>query len=94
VEKPALQLIPGAPIDRSALGGEPGWDCMPTIFPFALRRRADGRERLLSPPETSLVHRLLRTNLTAGWPGADGFGPASALRIELGQPVNVWPSRR
>jgi len=86
-KSPALQLVPAAPIDRSALGVEAGWDCMPTIFPFALRSRVGGRERLLSPPETSLVHRLLRTNLTAGWPGADGFGAASDLRIELGQPV-------
>jgi hypothetical protein len=86
-KSPALQMIPNAPIDRSALGGTSAWDGMQTIFPFALRRSAGVRERLLSPAETALVHRLLRTNLTADWPGADAFGPASSLRIELGQPV-------
>ena len=33
------------------------------------------------------MHRLLRTNLTSDWPGAEGFGPASHMRLELGQPV-------
>ena len=82
--RPALQLIPTAPLDRTALGVPAGWDALPTIFAFALRHEGG---RLFDPVETALVHRLLRTNLTSDWPGAEGFGPASHMRLELGQPV-------
>jgi hypothetical protein len=83
---PTLQLVPTAPLNRSALVAEAGWDALPTIFAFGLRQGGEGG-RLLGPAEAALVQRLLRTNLLADWPGADGFGPESSLRIELGQPV-------
>ena len=79
-----LHAIPAAPLDRAALGAPGGWDDRPTIFALALRRPDGG---LLDSVEAGLVQRLLRTNLATDWPGADGFGPHSPLRVELGQPV-------
>jgi hypothetical protein len=85
---PELQLIPAAPLDRSALTTAPGWDGLPTIFAFALRRGQGPGARLFGPPEAALVYRLLQTNLMTDWPEAERFGAASRLRIELGQPVS------
>ncbi len=88
---PNLEALDGRVLDRT-LGVEGGWDRLPTILPFLLRRMsAAGVWAWLSPEETAHVHRLLRQDLAVQ--GAACADPqvrmAAGLRIELGQPVEI-----
>ncbi len=88
---PALEALDRRDLDRTP-GTEGGWDRLPTIFPFLLRRAgATGAGAWLSPDETGRVHRLLLEDLAVqGAACADARVRAAAgLRIELGQPVPV-----
>jgi hypothetical protein len=66
-------------LDRTALGGAPSWDLIPTIFPFLLRHAPGGRGGYLSLAATEDVYRGLC---------AEPFPPRrGAQRARLGQPV-------
>ena len=88
---PALEALGGRDLDR-ACGPAGGWDSLPTIFPFLLRRVSPaGPGAWLSPDETARVHRLLRQDLAAQGAacGDAQVRTAAGLRIEMGQPVPV-----
>ncbi|MBI5918875.1 MAG: hypothetical protein HY849_05835 [Nitrosomonadales bacterium] len=76
---PALLPLPVTELER----GTDGWDCIPTLFPFLLRR-PDGR--ILDEDETQRIYRQLPLDLSR----EPDFGPDAALaasRFQLGQPV-------
>jgi hypothetical protein len=75
----AFEAVAVRPLERTGLGGTPGWDRIQTIFPFLLKAKG----RLMTPVETLGTQRLMGLDLGdwAGWPAAAG-------RTQLGQPVN------
>ena len=82
---PLLEPAAGRPLDRD-LGGTPGWDAAPTIFPFLLRRPGVCAG-LLTAEETRRVYGLLRRDLGGRVAPAAPEAAAAKLRIEVGQPV-------
>lgn len=83
-DDPGIVQIASRPIDRRLLGGGSAVaaDCVPTIFPFALRRSGCDRNgiELLTADETAQIYR--------GVAKASALGPA----IRLGQPIACAPS--
>ena len=83
---PAFEPLPIRPPDRRPLVSEPGWDAIPTIFPFMLRDPRPQRS-ILSRDETDQVYRTLRDgpdHVHLGQPvacGARHGAPISALRL-------------
>lgn len=75
----AFEAVSVRPLERTGLGGAPGWDRIQTIFPFFLKAKG----RLMTPVETLGAQRLMGLDLGdwAGW-------PVAARRSQLGQPVN------
>jgi hypothetical protein len=75
----AFEAVAVRPLERTGLGGAPGWDRIQTIFPFFLKSNG----RLMTPVETLGTQRLMGLDLGdwAGW-------PVAARRSQLGQPVN------
>lgn len=45
---PAFSPVATPPLQRSVLGLAPNWDCVPTVFPFLLRRPANGGWQVLN----------------------------------------------
>lgn len=61
-----------------------GWDRLPTIFPFVLRRRApSGALNCLSLQDTQRLHRALQAHTSVSEQG----GGAPRQRCQFGQPV-------
>ena len=75
----AFEAVAVRPLERTGLGGAPGWDRIQTIFPFFLKTKG----RLMTPVETLGTQRLMGLDLGdwAGW-------PVAARRAQLGQPVS------
>lgn len=93
---PAFVPLPGRAIERGTLAGPAaGWDRVPTIFPFLLRKSgADRAGRLLEAAEMAAVHRLIAQPVhgaeairlltrAAGTRTQGSF----VMRCQLGQPV-------
>ncbi len=82
---PALEPLPGRPLDRALAGAAADWDALPTVFPFLLyRRTAEGTRLPLTRDETSAVHRRLpEANAPDDAPATASCG----LRCQVGQPV-------
>lgn len=83
-----LEPLESRPLIRG-LGADAGWDAVPSIFPFLMKRPGAGG--WLGRAETERVYRLLREDLAGR---ADEtvdarVRAAAGLRIEVGQPVAV-----
>lgn len=86
-DDPCFEPLPAPLLDRGPLSDPASWDCLPTIFSFALyRRTASGERRPLTGDETQEIYRLLQCDLSDAASPADRH-PASGLRCQLGQPV-------
>ncbi|MDA8363599.1 MAG: hypothetical protein M0Z84_07215 [Gammaproteobacteria bacterium] len=86
-DQDVFRTVPVPEIDRRPLAGNSGWDSIPTIFPFRLRRSNGGA--FLNPEEMQAVYRLLQADLAARAVGQRPGAPAkiTRLRCQLGQPV-------
>lgn len=76
----AFEALATPVLDRSALVAPTGWDHLPTIFPFVLRRASGGA---LSRAETEQVYKSLGTEIAV--PG--DTAAVGRLRCQIGQPV-------
>jgi len=82
-DDPCFEPLPLSRPDRGTTANTPGWDRIPTIFPFLLYRLGpDGTRQPLAREQSARIYRLLQQDLA----GTDE-APVAALRCQLGQPV-------
>lgn len=89
---PRFEPVPGRRLDRSLVGTDIGYDAIPTIFPFLLKRDTG----LLTAPEMTAIYQELaasregRSRVRLGQPVALGQRagqPIAALRLCLSAPL-------
>lgn len=82
-DDPCFEPLPLSRPDRGTTANTPGWDRIPTIFPFLLYRLGpDGTRQPLAREQSARIYRLLQQDLAG-----TGEAPVAALRCQLGQPV-------
>lgn len=74
-----IEVLPGMPVNRSAMEIAPAWDALPSIF--SLRFRAPSGAAL-GFDAVAQLHRMLRQDLSDLW-----NEPEAAMPVHLGQPV-------
>lgn len=80
---PRFEPLPVAPLERGPLAANPGWDRIPTIFPFVLRH--------IGRPSAAHYFSRAETRQVYGWLQAGGHSHPAGTRFETGaqQPCQV-----